>query len=123
MMDGIEMETNNTSHTAFVIGICMIELQPGKSGAMAESMNYRFGGDTLSASASQGARRHGSRYALSSTGLPANARCRARADDVEILGAGERALLAPRRRANALGCRAAIASVFRAIAATHASLS
>ena len=46
-MDGSEVETNNTPRTAFVIGECMIELQPGKSGAMVES-----------------------------TGLPANARCR-----------------------------------------------
>lgn len=43
------METNNSAGTVFVIGECMIELQRAQSGATAQAMDYRFGGDTLNA--------------------------------------------------------------------------
>ena len=43
------METNKPADTVFVIGECMIELQRAQSGATAQAMDYRFGGDTLNA--------------------------------------------------------------------------
>ena len=43
------METNKPADTVFGIGECMIELQRAQSGATAQAMDYRFGGDTLNA--------------------------------------------------------------------------